>query len=68
VQNDFSVVDNSIINDMALTLTVLIIGSLMITLGVVGILNMFKAPKILVRVLIPLVFLGYCYFWVNFFL
>lgn len=68
MQNDFSIVDNTIINEMALTFAIFILGSLLITLIVVGMFNMFKFPKTIIKVLIPVVVLGYGYFWVHYFL
>ncbi|KOF09883.1 hypothetical protein AC739_12380 [Planococcus glaciei] len=65
---DFSQIDNSVINDMALTLAIFIFGTAIVGGVVAGLLSRFRVPMFIANPVITAVILGCFYFWATHFL
>ncbi|MGL3064724.1 hypothetical protein [Planococcus sp. SE5179] len=65
MQIDFSQIDTSVINRMALFLGILAIGCLLIPMLVGGILKIIRMPFFIVRIGVACAGLGWFYYWVT---
>lgn len=62
---DFSLIDTSIINRMALFLGILAIGCLLLPLLVGGVLKIIRMPLFIVRIGVTFTGLSWFYYWAT---
>jgi hypothetical protein len=65
MQIDFSQVDTSVIDRMALFIGILAAGCLLLPLVAGGILKILRMPFFIVRIGVVCAGLGWCYYWAT---
>lgn len=68
MQIDFSQIDKSVINDMALTLAIFVFGTALVGGVVAGLLNRFRVLMFIASPIVTAAVLGCFYFWATHFL
>lgn len=65
---DFSTIDTSVIDGMALTLAVFAFGTIAVLIVLAGLLSLFKIPRMMRQPIITFAAIGCLFYWVNNFL
>ena len=68
MQIDFSKIDNTIFNEMALTLTIFVLGTAVVAWIIGIVLSKLKMPMFIVNPIITIAVIGCLYYWAKYFL